>query len=264
MSVDFISIGDAMIEKIRSSFSAQAEQFESDKMNFSKKEYLDYTVKLMELNKRDKVLEVAAGTCACGRSIAPLVKEVICLDATDAMLNVGREEAAKSGIGNMQFVNGLAEQIPYEEGTFDVVLSRLAFHHFAEIEKPFEEMARVLKKGGKLVTIDMEAAREDLRELEDHLETLRDFSHVKNRSVQEFETLYENNHIKIIKKETTQIAVSLDAWLELTKTPSEKREFIREQLLNEMEHGAETGFQPFVKEGEIFFRQRWVIFVGEK
>ena len=58
MSVDFISIGDAMIEKIRSSFSAQAEQFESDKMNFSKKEYLDYTVKLMELNKRDKVLEV--------------------------------------------------------------------------------------------------------------------------------------------------------------------------------------------------------------
>ena len=253
-----------MIEKIRSSFTTQAGGFESDKMSFSKKEYLDYTVELMALSASDRVLEVAAGTCACGRSIAPRVSRVVCLDATDAMLDVGRREAEKAGLNNMEFVNGLAEQIPYGDGEFDAVLSRLAFHHFAELERPFAEQVRVLKKGGKLILIDMEAAREDLREVEDHLETLRDFSHVRNASVAEFEALYAAYGLELIEKQSTRIAVSLDAWLELTQTPAAERKTIRSAMEAELSGGAETGFQPFLKDGAIYFQQRWVIFIGKK
>lgn len=46
-------------------------------------------------------------------------------------------------------------------------------------------MVRVLKPGGKLVMIDMEAADEPLRKTEDEIETLRDPSHVKNMSKNE-------------------------------------------------------------------------------
>jgi ubiquinone/menaquinone biosynthesis C-methylase UbiE len=79
------------MEEIWESFSMQAENFENDNMSFSKKEYLDYTVKCMGLKETDIVLEAAAGTCACGRSIAPFVESVKCLDATEAMLDVARQ-----------------------------------------------------------------------------------------------------------------------------------------------------------------------------
>ncbi|MDR1346304.1 MAG: class I SAM-dependent methyltransferase, partial [Bacteroidales bacterium] len=136
------------LTNIQKSFTAQAQNFESKKLNFSKQEYLDYTIQSMDLTPNDYVLEAAAGTCICGRSVAPFVKYVTCLDATPAMLAVGKEEAAKSGITNIHFINGYIEKMPFENQCFDVVLTRLSFHHFTEMEKPFSEMSRVLKGGG--------------------------------------------------------------------------------------------------------------------
>ena len=71
------------------------------------------------------------------------------------------------------------------------IRTRLSFHHFLKMEQPFAEMSRVLKPGGKLVIIDMEAAGERLREIEDRIETMRDCSHVKNRSRSEFLELFQ-------------------------------------------------------------------------
>ena len=82
-----------LIDKIKKSFSTQAENFENRAMNFSKQEYLDYTVKTIDLQETDHVLEVASGTCACGRSIAPHVQSVTCVDTTPAMLEVGKKAA---------------------------------------------------------------------------------------------------------------------------------------------------------------------------
>ena len=50
---------------------------------------------------------------------------------------------------------GNAEALPFPDCSFEIVLSRLAFHHFPNRGKPFAEMVRVLKPGGKLVMIDM-------------------------------------------------------------------------------------------------------------
>ena len=77
------------MEKINSSFTDQAKAFENANMNFSKKEYLDYTMKAIGAAGTDRVLETAAGTCVCGRTLAPMVQKVTCLDATPAMLHVG-------------------------------------------------------------------------------------------------------------------------------------------------------------------------------
>ena len=189
------------MKKINSSFTDQAKSFENANMNFSKKEYLDYTMKAIGAARTDLVLEPAAGTCVCGRTLAPMVQKVTCLDATPAMLDV------------------LIEDLPFPDASFDIVMTRLSFHHFQEMEKPFSEMNRVLKPGGKLVIIDMEAAEESVRETEDGIERLRDCSHVRNRSRQEFVSLYNAAAYKIWKEESTKIPVRLSAWMELTKTP---------------------------------------------
>jgi len=249
---------------IQKSFSVQAKNFENKNMNFSKQEYLNYTVQCMGLTPSACVLEAAAGTCACGRSVAPFVKSVICLDATPAMLAVGKAEAEKNGIKNMQFINGYVEDIPFENKYFDIVLTRLAFHHFTDIDRPFSEMHRVLKKGGRLVIIDMEAADESLRDIEDKIETMRDTSHIKNRSQKEFLSLYEKYGYKVTKQEATTIPVLLSAWMELTNTPNDVGKEIESLMKSEMLNGNQTGFRPYLHKGEIYFEQRWVLFIGEK
>lgn len=249
---------------IQKSFTAQARKFEDREMNFSKQEYLEYTVRAMALSPSSKVLEVAAGTCVCGRAVAPLVRSVICLDATPAMLAVGAAEAKKSGLSNIQFLEGVAEELPFKNQQFDVVLSRLAFHHFLEMERPFAEMSRVLKTGGELAIIDLEAAEESLRETEDAIETMRDASHVQNHSRAEFLALYEKYGYRVQKQEITLIPVALKAWLALTNTPEQVSERVRALLQAELDGGMATGFQPYMARGEIYFRQRWVLFIGKK
>ena len=83
------------IETIRQSFTVQAEEFENSSMNFTKEEYLDYTVSAIDISPNASVLEVAAGTCACGRALAAYAKNVTCLDVTPAMLEVGKQQQKK-------------------------------------------------------------------------------------------------------------------------------------------------------------------------
>lgn len=252
------------LEEVQNSFSIQADKFENDNMNFSKETFLDYTVESMELDKDDIVLEAAAGTAACARSIAPFVHSIVCLDATKAMLDIGKKEAKKNNLLNIKFLQGLVEDIPFSNGVFDIVVSRLAFHHFEDIEKSFEEMKRVLKKSGKLVIIDMEAASEEIRQIQDSIEMMRDTSHVKNISRKEFIDLYEKNNFTIRKNETTEISVSLDAWMELTNTSSEIADKIRGKMEKDIKGEEKTGFNPYLLGNKIYFLQRWMLIIGEK
>ena len=252
------------LETIHRSFTVQAPNFDSKSVNFKKKEYLDYTVASASPVRTDSVLEVAAGTCACGRAFAPLVKNVICLDATIPMLQVGKREAQECHLDNMIFMKGYAEELPFLENSFDIVLSRLAFHHFTAVDSIFCEMVRVLKPEGKLILIDMEAADEPLRNVEDKIETLRDPSHVKNLSREEILKLYANHSVAVEKSETTEIQVYLSDWLELTKTAEPIRNKIIEKMENDISGKEKTGFNPYKTENGICFNQRWLLTLGRK
>ncbi|MCL2547360.1 MAG: methyltransferase domain-containing protein [Oscillospiraceae bacterium] len=252
------------LNDIQQSFTTQSQNYEAFNKSFSKLEFLDYTVQNIGLSKKDCVLDAAAGTCIVGRSIAPFVKSVVCLDATPAMLDVGREEATKSGIANIQFINGYVEEIPFDNQYFDIVVTRLSFHYFTEMEKPFSELHRVLKHGGQLVIIDMEATDETLRNIQDEIETMRDPSHIKNRSQDEFLALYKKHDYTVTKQEATRIPVALSEWLSNTDTPNDVGQEIENMLNAELQNGNLTGFRPYSQDGQIFFEQRWVLFIGQK
>lgn len=249
---------------IQKSFTVQAKNFETKSMNFTKQEYLEHMVSCVAPQKSDTVLEVAAGTCICGRSLAPFVKNVTCLDMTTAMLAVGKAEAEKQGLCNINFVQGDAENLPFWDNSFDIIIARLAFHHFPNPQCCFSEMARVLKAGGKLVVIDMEAAEEALRNTEDEIETLRDPSHMRNLIKDEFTEMFRENHLTITTMDCTELPVSLSAWLALTNTPAAVSADISKRLKDDIQGGQSTGFQPYMKNGEIFFNQRWVMITGKK
>lgn len=248
--------------EIREAFSRQAGGFESNRMNFSNKEYLSYAVSKIVPKKTDRVLEIAAGTCACGRALAPYVAKVTCLDMTPAMLSVGKEAAEKEHIDNIDFVIGDAAELPFPDRNFDIVLSRLAFHHFPDINQPFAEMVRVLKPDGKLVLIDMEAAEEPLRETEDGIEKMRDPSHVRNLSREEMLSLYRKHGMTISFCETVKMPMILQNWLDHTKTPELIQNEIKTLMEGELSGGKKTGFSPYLRGGEICFDHRWMLIIG--
>lgn len=64
---------DKQIETVVREFTKQAESFNEYQKIFSKEEYTRFAIDHMQLNGNEKVLEVAAGTCAFGRAVAPLL-----------------------------------------------------------------------------------------------------------------------------------------------------------------------------------------------
>lgn len=252
------------ISEIHKSFEQQASGFDSTTYHLSKSEYLEYMVKKTAPQKTDHILEVAAGTCICGRAFAPYVEHITCLDTTAAMLEVGKSECEKKGIHNITFVKGIAEELPFLDNSFDIVMSRLAFHHFVNPKEIFAEMKRVLKPGGKLVLMDMTIQKEDLRNVVDEIERLRDNSHVRDLSKTEMEDLYVRNGMKIIMQEQIEIPVILENWMELTHTPEKQQKKIHKMMLEEMDGNIVTGFSPYIKEDKIYFNHHWVFNLGKK
>ncbi|MCI5919226.1 MAG: methyltransferase domain-containing protein [Roseburia sp.] len=248
-------------DTIKQSFKKQAEKFAAYHM--SKSEYTDYLVKRINADGGEHALEVAAGTCICGRALAPFVKDITCLDLTEEMLAQGKKLAEESELKNIYFEIGNAEKLPYESETFDLVITRLSLHHFTNPKKPFSEMKRVLKKGGKLIIWDMEATDESLRETDDKIETMRDPSHTRILSRDEFEKLFADG-FELQCEEPTLVPVNLQSWMDLTDTPEDVKQEIVKLMREELAGGRKTGFSPYIKDAEIMFDHRWLLLIGIK
>lgn len=81
-------------DTVKQSFRIQAEKFATYHM--SKAEYTDYLIQRIGARGTEHVLEVAAGTCICGRALAPYVKDITCLDLTEEMLAQGKNLQKKT------------------------------------------------------------------------------------------------------------------------------------------------------------------------
>lgn len=251
-------------DAIKHSFTLQSKNFEAGKLNFTEKKFLDFIVTNIHPQKTDTVLEVAAGTCVCGCSLAPLVQNVTCLDMTSAMLMAGKETAGKQALENMAFVIGDAEELPFLNDSFDIVISRLAFHHFPDIDRSFDEMVRVLRPHGKLVFIDMEAAEDKLRLVRDEIETMRDPSHIQNLSKEEMLKLYSKHSIQVDKCTATDMPILLNDWIDFTETPITVKQKLIERFENEVNGMEKTGFYPYQTDKGISFNQKWIFILGTK
>jgi ubiquinone/menaquinone biosynthesis C-methylase UbiE len=102
-------------------------------------------------NFSGKLLDVPVGTGILTIPFYSLIAnaDINCLDYSEEMLNQSREKAEKLNLKNIKFQQGDVGNLPYEDETFDIVLSMNGFHAFPDKEKAFSETFRVLKKGGK-------------------------------------------------------------------------------------------------------------------
>ena len=97
-----------------------------------------------------KLLEVPVGT---GVLTMPVYRrlpgaDITCLDYSPDMMSAARTRAERMGIKNARFVQGDVGALPFDDGSFDIVLSLNGFHAFPDKEAAWRETFRVLKPGG--------------------------------------------------------------------------------------------------------------------
>ena len=78
----------------------------------------------------------------------PGCADITCMDYSADMMERARRRAEKSGIKNVRFLHGDVGKMPFEDNSFDLVLSLNGFHAFPDKEAAYREIFRVLKPGG--------------------------------------------------------------------------------------------------------------------
>ncbi len=195
------------------------------------------------------MLDVAAGTGHVARRLAPKVRAVVAVDATEAMLEAGRVEAKRAALRNVVFMQADAAKLPFLDASFDIVVSRFAVHHFEHPERQVAEMRRCLRMGGRLAIADLISDHDpEIAATQNRLERLRDPSHTQMLSLEDLAELVGSTDV-----EFRDVERKLGPWLEQTQTPPEARAAIREALEAELEGGPPTGFRPREVEGQLGF-----------
>jgi ubiquinone/menaquinone biosynthesis C-methylase UbiE len=252
-------------EEIKRQFTLQASRFGDQGLTLSSAEYLAWVVSQLALSPSFVVLDVAAGTGHLGRAIAPHVQRVVAVDLTPAMIAEGRREASGAGLGNIVFEQGRAENLPYTDHSFDMVVTRLSLHHFADPRPAVLEMTRVCKPGGQVGIMDMTSPDEAATAAAyNRIERLRDPSHTRCLTRDELCRRLEEAGLKIVQVVAREIEVDLARWCEMTGTGPEAQRMIRDELMHEIRGERVTGMRPFMRNDRLMFTQTWFTAVGIK
>jgi ubiquinone/menaquinone biosynthesis C-methylase UbiE len=201
------------VDRIREQFTRQAEVYARMRQTTDQRG-LDGLVRLAGTTDGDRVLDVACGPGFLTMTFAAHAADATGFDATDALLALAREEAARRGLANVTFTSGDAEDLPYPDETFDVVACRAAYHHFPRPERVLSEMRRVVRRGGRMVVADMlgndDAGRAALH---DRMERLCDPTHVRALPEAEFVRLFTSRGLEVRHVARSQTGITVDEWI---------------------------------------------------
>jgi len=160
------------------------------------------------------VLDVATGGGHTALAFAPHVMRAVATDLTPRMLEKAEAHITSQGVTNVEFRTADAEDLPFDDETFDLVTCRIAPHHFVDCAQFVREGARVLrspepvegKPGGLLLVQDhVLPDDEEAARAVDDFERLRDPSHNRAFDESEWRGMFEDaglavEHIEQIVK----------------------------------------------------------------
>ena len=155
---------------------------------------------LLQLLPPMVIADLGAGEGAFSLLLAQRAQQVIAVDNSDRMVELGRALSGKQGVPALEYRKGDLEAVPIADGTVDLALFSQSLHHALHPDRAIAEAWRILKPGGRIAILDLVQHRfAEAREL--YADVWLGFSEVELESLLS-KAGFGNVHTAVVHKET--------------------------------------------------------------
>lgn len=248
---------------VREEFTKQAAAYAANS-SVNSSERVDRLIRAISPSAGARVLEVATGPGYVALGFATVCREVVGVDLTEAPLTIAERTRQERGLNNIRFLEGDAENLPFEDCEFDVVLCRFAFHHFADSSRVLEEMVRVCRPQGTVAVEDLIVSEHPSRgEHQNRFEQLRDPSHKRAYPLGKLIELFAAMGLEVENVYTDALTQEVGRWLSNAQTPSSKAAEAQAMIERDAVEDL-SGARPFWRDGKLYFIQRTGTVIGRR
>lgn len=215
----------------RSQFGANASNYARSVVH-AKGASLARLVEVVEPQPDWQALDIATAAGHTAFAFAPHVAHVIASDLTPEMVALAADRAKELGHQNVSTQLADAENLPFDDDTFNVVTCRIAPHHFPNPHMFIAEVARVLAPGGTFAMVDNVVPEDgEVALFCDDWERRRDPSHVGCLSMAEWSRLMTDVGLEIRIAETAPKRMGFQMWVDNMNVPKDDRPELLTDLL---------------------------------
>lgn len=193
---------------------------------------LDKLLQISRVQAEDTVLDIACGSGIVACAFATQASHVTGIDITAAMIEEAKKTQQKKGLQNMQWQIGEVASLPYDNGSFSIVVSRFGFHHFQNPAAVLAEMTRVCKPGERVLVVDV-ALPAGKVEAYNRMEKLRDPSHAAALTRNGFLELFNQAGLQLVESQSYRMAIELEEQLNASFPLEGDKERLKEMILQD-------------------------------
>lgn len=169
-----------------------------------------------------RALDLGCGAGHASFALASGGARATACDPSVKMLEVVSREAGRRSLG-IETVRAQAEELPFEDASFDLLVTRYSAHHWPDVGKALSEMARVTAPSGMLVVIDSVSPENPLFDtVLQTVEFLRDVSHVRDYRISEWLDMMEKAGFSGMRHDNWKVPIDFESWVERIETPKDR------------------------------------------
>ena len=223
----------------------------------------DLVLAATELAPDDTVLDVACGPGVATCDLAEVAHHATGIDITPAMIEQANELQRTRGLTNLTWNVAAVPPLPFPDDSFSLVYTRHSFHHFPDPLSVLTEMVRACKTDGRVVVVDVFMSTPQQAKSFNHMEKLRDPSHVRALLLDELEELLSVAGLRNVKTLFYKQPMALERLLKGSFPNPGDEDRIRQIFTADVEND-ELGLAARWDDGDIHFVYPIVVLVGWK
>jgi ubiquinone/menaquinone biosynthesis C-methylase UbiE len=201
-------------EKVRERFTRSADVFSRFAVPYRVGD-TDVIARLADPGPDDLALDLACGPGTFTLALARGAKFVIGLDLTPALLAFANKRIREERAENVALVCADATAIPFPDESVSVSACGYSLHHMSDPLAALRELARVVRRGGRLALVDMYVPEGAQPDACDAIERARDASHRHTLSRPEFLDMIEEAGFRIRSTEPLERPRLFSDWLKV-------------------------------------------------
>lgn len=211
----------------------------------------------------DIVLDVACGPGLMACAFAKVARHVTGIDLTPAMIEQAKVLQQSHCLTNLAWQVGDVQPLPFANASFSLVFTRYSFHHLLDPKAVLSEMVRVCAPGGRVVVVDVFTSNPEQAAAYNHLERLRDPSHVRALALEELTALFSEVSFQDVRTQFYKHEVEMEQVLQRSFPNLGDADKIRKMFADDV--GVDRlGVGAHRKDGAIHYAYPVVVFVGRK